>query len=76
MDIQKARRRDIPTLAKLLTQGFADDPLLAECVKALRSQGEIVVEMLPGETQHEGVSCNRKLIMQAGEWIIQAIDGN
>ena len=55
---------------------YAGDPLLAERVKALRAQGEIVVEMLPGETQHEGVFCDRKLIMQAGEWIIQAIDGN
>ena len=55
---------------------YAADPLLAERIKALRAQGEIVVEMLPGETQHEGVACDRKLIMQAGEWIIQAIDGN
>lgn len=36
MDIQKARRRDIPALAKLLTQGFADDPLLAEYVARSR----------------------------------------
>ncbi len=34
--IQKARRRDIPALAKLLTEGFADDPLLAEYVARSR----------------------------------------
>lgn len=43
MDIQKARRRDIPTLAKLLTQGFADDPLLAEYVARSRDP-EVALE--------------------------------
>ncbi len=32
MDIQKARHRDIPDLAALLTEGFTNDPLLAEYV--------------------------------------------
>ena len=43
MDIQKARRRDIPTLAKLLTQGFADDPLRAEYVARSRDP-EVALE--------------------------------
>lgn len=36
MEIQKARRRDIPGLAELLTQGFLDDPVLTEYVARSR----------------------------------------
>ncbi len=36
MDIRTARRRDIPDLAHLLTEGFVNDPVLAEYVARSR----------------------------------------
>jgi ATP phosphoribosyltransferase regulatory subunit len=42
-------------------------------IAALREQGEIVVELLPGETACEGPVCDRKLAEVGGQWIIEAI---
>ncbi len=47
--------------------------LLAAHIAALREQGEIVVELLPGETACEGPMCDRKLVQVGGQWIIEAI---
>jgi ATP phosphoribosyltransferase regulatory subunit len=49
------------------------DKLLAAHIAALREQGEIVVELLPGETACEGPRCDRKLARVGGQWIIEAI---
>ena len=49
------------------------DKLLAAHIAALREQGEIVVELLPGETACEGPRCDRKLAQVGGQWIIEAI---
>lgn len=46
---------------------------LAAHIGALREQGEIVVEMLPGETACEGPICDRKLVCVGQHWIIEAI---
>ena len=42
---------------------------------ALREQGEIVVELLPGETACEGPVCDRKLVQVGEHWIIDGIAG-
>lgn len=46
---------------------------LAAHISALREQGEIVVELLPGETACEGPVCDRKLAQVGEHWIIEAI---
>jgi ATP phosphoribosyltransferase regulatory subunit len=51
-----------------------EDALLAARIAALRAQGEIVVEQLPGETVYSGPACDRKLARAGQDWIIQAID--
>jgi ATP phosphoribosyltransferase regulatory subunit len=54
--------------------GYAGhDKVLAAHIAALREQGEVVVELLPGETACEGPACDRKLVQVGGQWIIEAI---
>lgn len=53
-----------------------NDARLAEEIARLRTVGEVVVELLPGEAQSEGVPCNRRLVEANGNWTIQAINGN
>ena len=49
------------------------DGKLAAHIAALREQGEIVVELLPGETACEGPVCERKPALGGENWIIEAI---
>ena len=49
------------------------DKVLAAHIAALRERGEVVVELLPGETACEGPFCDRKLVQVGGHWIIEAI---
>ena len=58
----------------ILSSYSAADPALATVVKELRQQGEVVVELLPGETLNEGPVCNRQLVNCNGQWVIQAIN--
>lgn len=74
---------DLRELARLVPEGkplygvlappAGNDGVLAEHIAALREQGEIVVEMLPGETACEGPQCDRKLVRLGDRWIIEAI---
>ena len=54
----------------------AANPGLASRILALREEGEIVVELLPGESGCEGPLCDRRLVECRGQWIIQEINGN
>ena len=49
------------------------DKALGAHIAALRQQGEVVVELLPGENACEGPQCDRKLVLLGGHWIIEAI---
>ena len=49
------------------------DKVLAARIVALRAQGEVVVELLPGETACEGPLCDRKLVLVGEQWIIEGI---
>ena len=49
------------------------DAGLAAHIAALRANGEVVVELLPGETACEGPRCDRKLVRLGQQWIIEAI---
>jgi ATP phosphoribosyltransferase regulatory subunit len=49
------------------------DGKLAALIAALREQGEVVVELLPGETACEGPVCDRKLVQTGEHWIMETI---
>ena len=77
-----ASRMDLRQLHGLLTkqaqpQGihapYRQDAALDAAIAKLREQGEIVVELLPGEAACEGPRCDRKLVQVGGQWIIEAI---
>lgn len=57
----------------ILAASSSQDGVLAAHIAALREQGEVVVELLPGETACEGPFCDRKLARVGGQWIIEAI---
>lgn len=57
----------------ILAPQAADNVKLAAHIAALREQGEVVVELLPGETACEGPVCDRKLARAGEHWIIEAI---
>ena len=63
----------------ILAPHAAANPSLAARIAVLREAGEIVVELLPGETGCEGPLCDRHLVEESGQnggqWIIQALDG-
>ena len=59
----------------ILAPHAAANPSLAARIAVLREAGEIVVELLPGETGCEGPLCDRRLVEISGQWIIQALDG-
>ena len=75
MDLREIAR--LATIAEpsraILSSYSAAAPALATVVKELRQQGEVVVELLPGETLNEGPVCNRQLVNCNGQWVIQAI---
>ncbi|MBI4740556.1 MAG: ATP phosphoribosyltransferase regulatory subunit [Betaproteobacteria bacterium] len=48
------------------------DPALTRLIASLREQGEIVVELLPGETGVEGVPCDRCIVRRDGQWLVEA----
>ena len=51
-------------------------PALQEAVAALRSNGEIVMQALPG---HEGTwaeaGCDRQLVLRGARWCVEPIEG-
>ena len=75
MDLREVARL-VPTgksVGAVLAPHIGKDARLAAHVAALRVQGEIVVELLPGETACEGPLCDRKLVLVGEHWIIEAI---
>nr|Q47BS6.1 RecName: Full=ATP phosphoribosyltransferase regulatory subunit [Dechloromonas aromatica RCB] len=74
---------DLREVARLVTVGKSNGAILAPHagqnkhlaahIAALREQGEIVVELLHGETACEGPLCDRKLALVGEHWIIEAI---
>ncbi|MFZ2973677.1 MAG: ATP phosphoribosyltransferase regulatory subunit [Ferribacterium limneticum] len=57
----------------ILAPHAGHDARLAAHIAALREQGEVVVQLLPGETACEGPVCDRKLALVGEHWIIEAI---
>ena len=75
MDLREVARLVPPPKQQggVLAPAVGSDKLLAAHIAALREQGEIVVELLPGETACEGPFCDRKLAKVGEHWIIEAI---
>lgn len=76
LDLREAARlapRGKPRGAILSPQA-GQDKVLAAHIASLREQGEVVVELLPGETACEGPVCDRKLVLVGEHWIIEAIN--
>ena len=75
MDLREVARLAPPgkTVGATLAPYAGSDKMLAAHITALREQGEIVVELLPGETACEGPICDRKLVFVGQHWIIEAI---
>ena len=57
----------------ILAAWSGHDRALAAQIATWRTRGEVVVELLPGETACEGPFCDRKLVQVGGQWIIEAI---
>jgi ATP phosphoribosyltransferase regulatory subunit len=75
MDLREVARL-VPAVraqAGILAPNVGNDKILAANIASLRQAGEIVVELLPGETACEGPLCDRKLAHVGGQWIIEAI---
>lgn len=75
MDLREVVRLVLPDVAPgaILAAWAGHDAALAARIAALREQGEVVVELLPGEAACEGPRCDRKLVRVGGQWIIEAI---
>jgi len=64
----------MPPPGAILAPHHGHDAALATEIVRLRAQGEVVVELLPGETACEGPRCDRKLVRVGAHWIIEAIN--
>lgn len=75
MDLREVARLVAPgsQQAAILVESAGQDKVLAGCISALREQGEVVVELLPGESVSDGLLCDRRLALVGGQWIIEAI---
>ncbi|SBT08859.1 ATP phosphoribosyltransferase regulatory subunit [Candidatus Accumulibacter aalborgensis] len=60
----------------VLAPNVAASAALAKAIAVLREQGEIVVERLSAETGSEGPVCDRQLVEDNGQWVIEAINRN
>ena len=77
MDLREVARlaADQPAAGAILVPYSARNAALAARIAELRASGEIVVELLPGETGCEGPLCDRQLIESNGQWVIQSLNG-
>lgn len=75
MDLREVARLApaLKSSGAILAPHASQDTRLASQVAALRDQGEIVVQLLPGEVACEGPVCDRKLALIGEHWIIEAI---
>lgn len=74
MDLREVARLATASQAPsvILSPYAATDSVLTEAIALLRKQGEIVVELLPGETGIEGLLCDRQLALCDGQWVVEA----
>ena len=71
---------DLRELARLLPSAerknairapWSQDKILKELIRDLRSQGETVIQSLPGhDNEQDEFDCNRAIVFEAGKWIL------
>ncbi len=71
--------RELARLAPVRPQAGAilapaiSDPVLEKHIAALRKQGEVVLQLLPGEeADTDGLACDRCLVAVDGQWVIES----
>ncbi|MFA7291419.1 MAG: ATP phosphoribosyltransferase regulatory subunit [Rhodocyclaceae bacterium] len=57
----------------ILSPYAGQDTALASVITRLRSEGEVVVELLPGQAAPDGPGCDRRLVAAGAQWKIEAI---
>ncbi len=73
MDLREVARLAVSEKppAAILAPYSSGNTTLAARIAELRMQGEVVVELLPGETGCEGPLCDRLLVESNGQWILK-----
>jgi len=73
MDLREVARLAASSkpVGAILAPYSATDSALAARIGALREQGDVVVELLPGELESEGPLCDRRLVEHNGHWVTQ-----
>ncbi len=77
LDLRELSRLDeISPVPRVIMAPAGKENGLHEAIADLRARGEVVVEALPG---HEGTwteaGCDRRLVLRAGKWTIESIQG-
>jgi ATP phosphoribosyltransferase regulatory subunit len=68
-----SRLSKIDSRKKAILAPWSNDQKLAQMVATLRSQGEVVIQLLPGHEQDgDEFSCDRQLVQQSGGWVLQS----
>jgi len=77
MDLREVARLSVGGAqpGAILAPHAASNAALTKLIATLRAQGEVVVELLPGESRSEGPLCDRQLAECQGQWTIEAITG-
>jgi ATP phosphoribosyltransferase regulatory subunit len=53
---------------------WSDDPALAQAVAALRAQGHVVIQSLPGEPQqYDEFRVGQELVSADGGWVLRTV---
>jgi ATP phosphoribosyltransferase regulatory subunit len=70
VELRELGRPTIPT--RIITAPWSDDPALAEVIRGLRAAGEIVMQLLPGQTDHgPDQHIDRMIEMEDGRWQVR-----
>ena len=68
-----SRLSKIDSRKKAILAPWSSDEKLAQMVATLRSQGEVVIQLLPGHEQDgDEFSCDRQLVQESGGWVVQS----
>jgi ATP phosphoribosyltransferase regulatory subunit len=63
--------------AAILAPAQTEDAALAHAVASLRAQGEIVVQLLPGESAwHDEFTFDRHLVQDGQQWVVRPVQPN
>lgn len=70
VELRELGRPTMPT--RIITAPWSDDPALAEVIRGLRAAGEIVMQLLPGQTDHgPDQHIDRMIELEDGRWQVR-----